>query len=98
MIAVTEGHAIVGLCFLYLDAAQASLDEVMVRTKGSAMDTPTSDEMENFGLTATTQSEEKVIDDGRSTLSAAAISGAVLGGLLGVVRMLKHSSKSSRIH
>ena len=94
MIAVTDGHVIVRLCFLHLDAAQASPNEVMVRIKGSAA----SGEMENFGLTAMTKSEEKVIDDGRSTLSAGAISGAVLGGLLGVVRMLKHSSKSSGIH
>ena len=81
IISVTEGSVIVELGFLRLDAAQASPNEIVLRLKNAA----TSGELDIFGLTALSVGEEKVIDDGSSSLSAGAIVGAVLGSLFGAL-------------
>jgi serine/threonine protein kinase len=81
IISVTEGSVIVELGFLRLDAAQASPNEIVLRLKTAA----TSGELDVFGLMALSVGEEKVIDDGSSSLSAGAIVGAVLGSLFGAL-------------
>jgi serine/threonine protein kinase len=81
IISVTEGSVIVELGFLRLDAAQASPNEIVLRLQTAA----TSGELDIFGLTALSVGEEKVIDDGSSSLSAGAIVGAVLGSIFGAL-------------
>jgi hypothetical protein len=82
IISVTAGSVIVELGFLRVDGAQASPTEIVLRLKTAA----TSGELDKFGITDLNVGQESVFE--KSSVNAAVIVGASVGGAVGFVLLV----------